>query len=235
MQQRNLLILLLIVLRTSGYAQNNDIGYAFNLGLSENKVNKNLVMDENFDTKPLLSGSFGFFFFHNISINSELGIEFLLLKMESVDDSTSPVYSYIPGLNSYFITGKVNEKDNFKFYYSAFPVFYRYKFRKFKFKLGFQPMIMNLGQHTKQRIEYTQFDSNKTDFKYRILNLRKFDCGPKIGIVYLISTKMRIQLEYYHGFLNISRYDDVISNRLNRQATLGLQYSLTTTNSISEK
>jgi hypothetical protein len=64
--------------------------------------------------------------------------------------------------------------------------------------------------------------------------MNKIDYGIKTGFLFHLSNRTALRFEYYHGLKDINN-ELTRFNRSIRQATLGLQYSLTQKKKTSEQ
>ena len=60
------------------------------------------------------------------------------------------------------------------------------------------------------------------------MSIRKFDCGPKVGLVTNIGRRFSIEATYYHGLNNIFNSEDILGNWKVRQVTYGVHYRIRT-------
>ncbi len=224
------LILLTFLMPVLVYTQNLNAGISFNPGISKLAWNGKSGPD----TKWVFSGNVGMFLEKGIGGKSILGIELLYAVFESKETRNDKLYTFDPMTFEIIILGSSTDVSHTHLTYAALPVYIKYRFKKIQLKLGWQTMYLSKSTFDSQNKFTYNGVTNTSNSNGEIKSLNKLDYGPKAGFQYNLSERAILSLEYYHG---VKRLGDAKApfERLNRQATLGLQYSLTTTNSISEK
>lgn len=154
----------------------------------------------------------GLFFESKINKKMSWGIEAVLVQIENVDESPFVVSSR-PSV-------KGKEGTHTHLSYLGLPIYYKYKFGKFGFKLGPQMMIFLRGS-SYSYVYYDQILNTlyRTDFKH----LKAFDFGFKYGIDYQLTKKLSLRMDYYHGHSNIFSKPSYYP-RKNRQISAGVSF-----------
>lgn len=118
--------------------------------------------------------------------------------------------------------------------YIVVPIYYGIHFNKFTAHLGGQ-VSFAINSSARELAKLT-VDGNvlHLDNRYESLEIHPFDFGAQAGITYKLRNKFAIEGAYYHGITNI--LDTQNLSRIHgswrvRQATIGLMYSLNSTDS----
>ena len=231
-RQKFIFSLLLLFVVTVSDAQNLTFGGTINLGPSV--VTSNEPTDGTFRTKAAFSGNFGMFMEKKISKNASLGIEGLWVQMEGYKVIENVEYFIHLGWNDNEKIGFITEEYNYHTSYLGLPIYFRYNIGKFGIKSGMQTLfLLRTSTHARSYGElYDEpFDS---EGKAKPLELSSMDFGPKIGIDYQISPKLRILMDYYHGIqdINADRWEWI---RKNRQLSVGISYTFSKKEEIKDE
>jgi Outer membrane protein beta-barrel domain len=212
-------------------AQNYDIGITFNPGASK-ITNAGQADFEGFpiiESKWTFSGNAGFFLNKPIGKKSSIGIELLYMVMENKDVFNEELFTFDPFTLDKIILGKIEDIIHTHLTYGAIPIFYKLKMERLYLKLGWQTMFLSKSNSDSQTTLTFDGETSTTKMKEDIKGLTKLDFGPKAGLEFQLSERAALSLQYYHGLKNMLG-EDSSYNRYNRQATLGIQYSLTKNN-----
>jgi opacity protein-like surface antigen len=109
--------------------------------------------------------------------------------------------------------------------YVGIPVFYGWQKNKTALTVGFQ---IACALKSKGSIESQRTDNGITmryTYNQSELDIKKFDYGPRLGLIYHVSDKVSFEGLYYYGLPNILDNNTKDTWRV-RQLTIGLQYQL---------
>lgn len=225
MKQGFKIIIFLVAISYSLIAQNRHFGVALNPSISKMKF----INGSSLEQKWVYSSNIGIFYYRELGHHSSIGFEVLFLRMEGKLTSDEPLFPFQIDYDFYPPPGKYYSELKVHSNYAAVPIFYKCKWGHLAAKIGVQTMALCLSY----REGFTKKEVNdvKSLAAYENNDMTRFrmDLGPKIGIEYSLGSNLALRCEYYQGlaFQNSVYFESNISNR---QATLGLQYSLTKSN-----
>lgn len=215
-------------------SQNFDFGISFNPGLSKFSTygEKNIYGKPYVETNWTASGNGGFYMDMPLSRMSIVGVELLLVLIENKDLSYFDSKFDNPNIPGGFDVVTTKRTIHTHLTYAALPIHYKLRLNMFFVKVGIQTLLLSQSSCDISDT-FTLFGETKTNRNHHdISNAKKIDYGPNIGFEIQISQRIILGLEYYLGLKNTNVE---FVNRSNRQATLGLQYSLTQKKKISEQ
>lgn len=215
-KQTLLFIILLLVGINSAKAQKLLFGGTGSIALS--KVTYDLSK-KYCKSKYAPTTNLGVFLEMQISQKSFLGVEALWIPVRGSMTCHS-------NINDSEIVGEFSNTKILYLNYIGMPIYYRLKMGALGIKVGCQPMVVLSRSLTSEII--MQFYGDPFELKYEDKNkelpLHKLNIGPKIGLDYRLSSKIRLRMDYYLGLIDIQPKTDDLQQR-NRQLNIGIQYT----------
>lgn len=216
-----LLILTFIDLTSLGQQQ---FGIKVSGGLSKitNSVdNSNATL-----TTPFVpSGQGGFFYNFQFGKFSSFGTELLFSQIEGKEILEGNLWSLNESGNRvYFGYRKNNSYRNIS--YLSLPFYYGFKINRLVINAGFQISysISSSGREKDQAV--IEGENFNIDNKTNDINIKRFDYGPRAGIIYHLTSKLAVEGTYYYGLNSIQKGDPIFEKLKIQQATIGIRYSL---------
>lgn len=214
-------LLILLFLFFKGDAQSFIFGSTISSGPSV--VTSNESTAGTLKTKAAFSGNVGVFLEKKLGAKYAIGLEALWVQVEGFEVDENIEYFINLGWNDNEKIGFITEEYKYHTSYLGLPLYFRYEIGKFGFKGGIQTLFL-LKKSTHFR-SYGELKGEPFDSEGKIdpLILTTLDFGPKIGIDYQISPKLRLRMDYYHGIQDITadRWEWI---RKNRQLGIGISY-----------
>ncbi len=211
------------------FCQSKKIGYVINAGISKHKLSNM----QNADTDWAISGNAGFFFLKQIDKRSSVKFSLLVVHIKSIS-KTWLFGSNNPGVPKNSFQFDHNSYYKYNLTYFGFPLMYGLKAKKILVEMGVQPMIFTVGNYREKREFFPTGMFSKVDRNYDLDYYKRFDIGPKFSLSYDINSRITGCIDYYHGSRGVF-LGSYHKWHYNRQATLGLQYSLTQKKKTSEQ
>jgi Outer membrane protein beta-barrel domain len=213
-----MLIFLFVV--TLGRAQNLTFGGTISSGPSV--VTSNERGAGTLKTKAAFSGNVGVFLEKKLGTNYALGLEALWVQMEGFEVDEN-IEWFEASIEEPISIGYISEEYRFHTSYLGLPLYFRYEIGKFGVKGGMQTLfLLRTSTHARSHGELYN-EPHNSEGKAKPLELSTMDFGPKIGLDYQISPKLRLRMDYYHGIQDITadRWEWI---RKNRQLSVGISY-----------
>jgi hypothetical protein len=213
-------ILISWTLNMSSYGQY--VGLKLNAGLSKIPETNELFpgAPEKYQSKFAFSGTAGVLLRFKTSKKSFLQSEILFIKVAGNETNNVNIVD----VNGNKIQElKTSAKKHLS--YVGIPVFYGWQKNKTAITIGFQ---IACALNSKGSIESQRTDNGITmryTYNQSELDIKKFDYGPRLGLMYDLSTKVSFEGLYYHGLPNILDNNTKDTWRV-RQLTIGLLYKI---------
>ena len=213
-------LLILLFLFFKGDAQSFTFGSTINSGPSV--VTSNESTAGTLLTKAAFSGNVGVFLEKKLGTNYAIGLEALWVQMEGFEVDEN-IEWFEASIEEQISIGYISEEYRFHTSYLGLPLYFRYEIGKFGFKGGIQTLfLLKTSTHARSYGELYN-EPHDSEGKAKSLELSSMDFGPKIGIDYQISPKLRLRMDYYHGIQDITadRWEWI---RKNKQLGIGISY-----------
>ena len=173
------------------------------------------------------SGQGGFFYNVQLGSKSLLGAELLLSQIEAKEKLEMDLYTLNEfGNRNYLGYRKDNSYRHIS--YLSLPVYYGFKINRLVINAGFQ-ISYSISSSGREKVQgVIEGENFKIDIKTNDINIKRFDYGPKAGIIYNLTDKLAFEGTYYYGLNNIQKGDQILWKLKVQQATLGIRYTLWT-------
>jgi hypothetical protein len=221
------------------FGQSIQIGITGNIGISQMTTND--YWQESTSNAPLPSSALGFYFTKKISNQWSLGLESLLVQIESRGSMEGPsgevIFSLISpqtgGIIYYQKLIVVNYLS-----YIALPIFIKYKTKRFSIQGGLQTMLLGFSRYNEVKEEYhptmTGYETEpyrRLSSKGKLNHANKIDFGTKIGIGFYLNPHIWLRSDIYYGLKDtLAEKRSYEPKRKNRQITVGIIYYLPSKN-----
>lgn len=201
----------------SSYGQR--VGLKLNVGLSKIPETLELSAGTN-HSKIGFSGTAGIFLKFKTTSKSFVQSEILLIHAAGEERSETGISD---NNGTKILELKASSKKQIS--YVGIPLFYGIQKNKTAISVGFQIAcaLNSSGSIESQRTEYGI--TMQHTYKQSELDIKKFDYGPRLGLMYEVSNKVSLEGLYYHGLPNILDSNTNDTGKV-RQLTIGLQYTL---------
>ena len=170
------------------------------------------------------SGQGGLFYNLQLGPKSLLGAELLFTQIEGKEKLEMDLYT----LNE---SGRVYlgyRKDNLYRHisYLSLPVYCGFKINRLMINAGFQ-ISYSISSSGREKGEgVIEGENIKINIKTNDINIKRFDYGPRVGIIYSLTDKIAIETTYYYGLNNIQKGDPKFGKLKVQLVTLGIRYRL---------
>ena len=185
------------------------------------------ILGENPTTPFVPSGQAGLFYNFQFGKKSSLGAELLFSQIEGNEKGEMDLYALDEfGNRNYLGYRKDNSYRHIS--YLSLPVYYGFTINRLVINAGFQISysISSSGREKGQGV--IEGENFKIDIKINDINIKRFDYGPKAGIIYNLTDKLAVEGTYYYGLNNIQKGNPILWKLKVQQATLGIRYTLWT-------
>ena len=227
--QSKLIKLILVVFLTTPiitFAQTLNFGLTMNAG--PGWVSSNLPHGGDYHQGSSISGTAGLFLEKRLSKKSLVGAEVLWAQMGGMDvieNVALIMWTGTPPNQVLTDVGWQTYQYLLQASYVGLPVYYKFSLSKWGLKGGVQS---NLFLFSSAR--YDSFgELNGEPFTQQgtsdNIHFRQFDFGPRMGLEYQLSKRLRLRMDYYYGLTDITGRDYPWQRR-NRQLNFGLNYSI---------
>jgi len=112
--------------------------------------------------------------------------------------------------------------------YLSLPVYYGFTINRLVINAGFQISYSISSSGREKDYAIVEGITYTSDNKVDNINIRRFDYGPKAGIIYNLTDKLAVEGTYYYGLNNIQKGNPILWKLKVQQATLGIRYTLWT-------
>lgn len=215
---------MLLFLTSILFSQNTEFGLTGNIGLS--KIQYDLESENSKNDMLALSGSFGLFFEKVIKSKSGVGAKLLWVSIKGrTEVSGIELFTIDPQTLMREVIGTSSTSTNFQSNYIGLPVYYFYDLNKLRINAGIQPMLLLNTNSRFKNIIFFEGEANETEGENQNFQFERIDLGITLGFSYDLTQKLYMSSNFYYGLLNIDKLSS-ISERKNRQFTVGLNYSL---------
>lgn len=173
----------------------------------------------------------GLYYSHPMGQKSSLGAELLFSQVEGGQtfdwDYTALGYPSIEGTQSDFTYESIS--------YVSLPVYYGYTFNKLTFNAGFQiSYAFSSSGCNESNYDYTLIAEdgsrqvNKGSWTHELddLDIKDFDFGPRVGIIYQLTNRLSMEGMFYYGINNIKPTNSSEEELKIQQMTVGIRYGL---------
>jgi len=226
MKQISFLFLFTILSIASVKSQSITFGTTGNLGIS--KVTSQFVEANSFQMPYAFSGNGGFFLEKKINQKSYIGVEALWVQIEGNRVANDKPLIETDASGEIEVVGNKSERFTKHISYLGLPFYYRYEIGNFGVKGGLQTMLFLFANSDYKSEGIRNNNAFEEMSSQDNISLRTIDLGPKIGIDYKLTNKLKLRADYYLGILVISTLEtpsSTASDRNNRQFTLGVSYA----------
>jgi len=183
-------------------------------------------LGENPTTPFVPSGQAGLFYNFQFGKKSSLGAELLFSQIEGNEKLEDDLYT----LNEFGRVYLGYRKDNSYRHisYLSLPVYYGFTINRLVINAGFQISYSISSSGREKDYAIVEGITYTSDNKVDNINIRRFDYGPKAGIIYNLTDKLAVEGTYYYGLNNIQKGNPILWKLKVQQVTLGIRYTLWT-------
>lgn len=188
-------------------------------------------------TSSLFSPSFqsGIYYLLLTGKNTSLGTELLYTKVQGGQTNTFDYY-FIMQRVAY---GTKTTRENISWW--SLPVYFGVTMKRLTVNGGFQfsYLLSSSGSVRTNTIQLPKpvdidhlwpYYGGSSKFDMNNLSIKDVDYGPRIGVVYRLTTKLSIEGMFYYGISNINQLKSSDEPLKIQQMTLGVRYALWTKN-----
>jgi hypothetical protein len=171
------------------------------------------------------SGHAGIFYSSQLGNNSLFGLEILFLQIRGYEKTEIDLIDFNQNNIGY---SRLNVHRNIS--YIGLPLYYTIKINRLSVNAGMQASfaISSNGREEGEARALEKVIQIKN--KYKPLNIKSYDFGPRAGIDYRLNKYWSIEGIYYFGVNNIIKESPLGKIWRVQQATIGIKYNLPTPN-----
>ncbi|HEY3371570.1 MAG TPA: porin family protein [Prolixibacteraceae bacterium] len=158
---------------------------------------------------------------------------------KNISFGTELIFSQIEGKEELVVERIMMEGNNLGHFtgityrhisYLSLPVYFGYTIKRLTINGGFQiSYALASSGRKKENLTFYGFprdETNSSNVKIDDIYIKKFDFGPRAGIVYHLTDRLAVEGTYYYGIHNIQNEDPEYGEWKVQQMTLGIRYSL---------